>query len=301
MLDVTLPAFGARPSRASDLEGRTEPFGPAFLARCAVRALHAELVLYPKPGLVSLRDSGAHDDMDASTFARSLFALRHYFRAIGAAGARREPLAGLRRLGLDAERRMLGATGGINVHRGAIFALGLLCAAAAASRRTRESVGDAAIVGALGSIWGPALAVRQAAGAEPPSHGELVARRFGAPGARGEAAGGFPSVFGVALPALRTALARGAAAREAQVHALFALLANVTDTNVLYRAGADGAAFLRSEAQIFLDRGGVFADGWHARAERLHRDCVARRISPGGCADLLAAALFVDSLQRTAR
>jgi triphosphoribosyl-dephospho-CoA synthase len=59
----------------------------AIIGRAAVRALYTELALSPKPGLVSPLDSGAHDDMDMTTFMRSLFALRGYFCAIAAAGA----------------------------------------------------------------------------------------------------------------------------------------------------------------------------------------------------------------------
>ena len=58
------------------------------IARLATRALWDELALAPKPGLVSLSDNGAHDDMDAGTFVRSLFALRRHFGALDAAGAR---------------------------------------------------------------------------------------------------------------------------------------------------------------------------------------------------------------------
>src|SRR5438477_2929234 len=82
------------------------------IARLAVRSLHAELVLYPKPGLVSLRDNGAHRDMNATTFMRSVFALRHYFAQIALAGMRKARMAELRRLGVAAETRMLHATGG---------------------------------------------------------------------------------------------------------------------------------------------------------------------------------------------
>src|SRR5690349_17357539 len=52
----------------------------AWIARCAIASLHAELALFPKPGLVSLEDRGAHDDMDAALFMRSVFALRNAFR-----------------------------------------------------------------------------------------------------------------------------------------------------------------------------------------------------------------------------
>jgi triphosphoribosyl-dephospho-CoA synthase len=50
--------------------------------------------------LVSLRDNGAHRDMNAATFMRSLFALRHYFAEIAIAGMRAARMAELRRLGV---------------------------------------------------------------------------------------------------------------------------------------------------------------------------------------------------------
>ena len=96
----------------------------------AVRSLYQELALYPKPGLVSFRDNGAHLDMDAATFVRSLFSLRGYFVAISAAGMRDAGFAELQQLGLAAESHMLRATRGINTHRGAIFTHGILAAAA---------------------------------------------------------------------------------------------------------------------------------------------------------------------------
>src|SRR3569832_2200957 len=82
------------------------------IGRLAVRSLHAELILYPKPGLVSLIDSGSHDDMDALTFMRSLFALRSYFVRMAQAGIDGAPFTSLRRYGVEAEQRMLAATGG---------------------------------------------------------------------------------------------------------------------------------------------------------------------------------------------
>ncbi len=106
-----------------------------------MRSLYQELALYPKPGLVSFRDNGAHRDMNAATFVRSLFSLRGYFVAIAAAGMRDAGFAELQQLGLAAESRMLRATRGINTHRGAIFTHGMLAAAAgcAAARNIAPS------------------------------------------------------------------------------------------------------------------------------------------------------------------
>jgi len=114
---------------------QVERLTPAAIGRAATLALHDELALTPKPGLVTLVDNGSHDDMDAHTFMRSLFALRRYFVQIAEAGHEGAAFPELERCGIAAEARMLAATKGINTHRGAIFMLGLLCAAAGAITR----------------------------------------------------------------------------------------------------------------------------------------------------------------------
>ena len=127
-----------RPAHAADvadvadhihLRQQSYPLLSSLVALEAIRSLYAELALYPKPGLVSLVDNGSHDDMDATTFMRSIASLRSYFRQITQAGAGDADFPALAALGIAAERHMLTATGGVNTHRGAIFCLGLLCAA----------------------------------------------------------------------------------------------------------------------------------------------------------------------------
>ncbi|WP_426191655.1 triphosphoribosyl-dephospho-CoA synthase MdcB [Massilia sp. DWR3-1-1] len=271
-------------------------------ARLALACLHAELLLYPKPGLVSPVDNGSHTDMNAATFMRSLLSLRHYFAAICRAGAADAPFAELRQLGVLAERRMLLATGGINTHRGAIFCLGLLCAAHGRLRAQGQAVDAAALRATLLRCWGGALAAHAsvissaATTTGPASHGALVAHRHAAAGAREEAALGLPSVFEVGLPALHGALRAGRPMQAARTDALFALMAHISDTNVLYRGGAGGAALVRRTARAFIDAGGTAHPDWLASAVAAHRSFVRRRLSPGGAADLLAATCFVHAV-----
>jgi triphosphoribosyl-dephospho-CoA synthase len=267
------------------------------IALLAVRSLYRELALYPKPGLVSFRDNGAHFDMNAATFVRGLFSLRGYFVAIAAAGMRGAGFSELQQLGLAAESHMLRATRGINTHRGAIFTHGMLAAAAGCASVRNMMLSDDNLRATVIDNWSRDLRAIAVACAASPSHGQLMAARHGVTGARGEALLGFPSVFEIALPALRSALARGADTQHAQLHTFFVLLAKTTDTNVLYRGGAEGLQFIQMQAQDFLERGSVFEPGWHESAETLHHQCSARNLSPGGCADLLAAAWFVHQLQ----
>ncbi len=265
------------------------------LARLALRSLHQELVLYPKPGLVSLVDNGSHEDMDAGIFLRSLFSLRHYFFQIAAAGLKGEPFHQLQTLAIAAEARMLRATGGVNTHRGAIFALGMLCAAMAYCRGRKMPLQAEVIRATLLIQWGDALArhsgVHGSAG--QCSHGQRVALAHAVGGAREEGALGFPAVFEVALPQLQCALAQGRGPDEARIDALFALMAHISDTNVYHRGGAQGAQRVRQQSAAFLAAGGTAAAGWRAQALACHHDFVTHRLSPGGAADLLAAACLV--------
>jgi triphosphoribosyl-dephospho-CoA synthase len=271
--------------------------GAHRIARLAVRSLYHELALYPKPGLVSFQDNGAHLDMNAATFVCSLFSLRGYFVAIAAAGMHDAAFAELQQLGLAAESRMLLATRGINTHRGAIFTHGILAAAAGCAAARNIALTDENLRAIVTDNWSRDLRAIAIASAATPSHGQLMAARHGVTGARGEALQGFPAVFEIALPALRSALARGAEMQLALLHTFFVLLAETKDTNVLYRGGADGLKFIQTQAKDFLERGSVFESGWQKCAESLHRQCSAKNLSPGGCADLLAAAWFVHQLQ----
>lgn len=265
------------------------------LAAAAVAALHDELKAYPKPGLVSPVDSGAHADMDFELMRRSADSLLEPLTHLAAAGrAGRSFEEALMPLGIDAERRMLAATGGVNTHRGAIFSMGLIVAATARATALSAEVAPGAIRSALKREWGDALEVHAARGSAAASHGGLVRRNTGRDGARSEAALAFPNVFEVGLPALGRALAAGLDPNAAHVQTLFELMASVDDTTVLYRGGLDAGAFVRGSAETFLGGGGCFRPDWHDRAERLHRAFTERNVSAGGCADLLACTLFVS-------
>ena len=266
------------------------PLSPREIGRLAVRALHEELCLTPKPGLVSPDDSGSHTDMDAEKMWRGVFALRSAFTELARAGARGEKFRELRARGRHAEARLLAATDGVNTHRGALFHLGLLAAAAGTGARPDE----------LGSWVRDRCAFAWSDDPAPLSaettHGDRMRMAYGAGGARAEAASGYPSVFRLALPALAEASERGAERPEILTQTLFTLMATVEDTNLLYRGGPAGLTFARSTAQAWLDAGGIFAPDWRKRAGDVHHAFRARRLSPGGSADLLAAAIFVESL-----
>ncbi|WP_267421048.1 triphosphoribosyl-dephospho-CoA synthase MdcB [Methylobacterium sp. GC_Met_2] len=272
--------------------GRHDGSWAGHVAARAHAALIDELETFPKPGLVSPVDSGSHDDMDADTLTRSAAALRPFFAELVGAGAKGAAMVELRAIGIRAEAAMMRATGGINAHRGAIFSLGLICAAAGVIGRT--PVSPETYAETVAARWGAAIACMPAS---PVSHGGRVIRRYGVGGASAEAAAGFPTIRAIGLPALQSGRARAPGDPEAaRVDCFFALLAVVDDTNLLHRGGVDGLAAARADASAFTEAGGVGTPGWRDRAIAVHRAFVAARLSPGGCADLLAATLLLDSL-----
>ncbi|SFP75782.1 triphosphoribosyl-dephospho-CoA synthase [Bradyrhizobium sp. Ghvi] len=270
--------------------------GPAFdaveLGDLASLSLKLEVETYPKPGLVSHVDNGAHRDMDAALLYRSATTLMPFFTELAAAGSEGAGMNRLRAIGVAAERAMLAATDGVNTHRGAIFGLGLLCAAAG----YRNVVGISKSLGGLvRERWGDDIL---SGPVSLRSHGAVAGRRYGAGGARAEAADGFPSVYDIALPALRAARELAPQDEEAvRVETCMKLIAEVTDTNLLHRGGANGLRFARESAASFLATGGVGSPDWRWRAADIHQAFVTRNLSPGGSADLLAMALFVDRLE----
>ncbi len=118
------------------------------LADLAVDALIDEAELSPKPALVDRRGNGAHADLHLGLMQASALSLWPCFKEMADAAQRHGRIdARLRgvlgQLGRDGEAAMLRTTEGVNTHRGAIWALGLLVAAAALEPR-RTQAGEVA-------------------------------------------------------------------------------------------------------------------------------------------------------------
>lgn len=259
------------------------------VAAAAVGALQAEALLTPKPGLVDRLGSGGHADMDLAMLLRSAQALHGTFVDLALVSSEGLPPQELRDrvgvLGRIGEATMLEATGGVNTHRGALWTVGLLVVAAATERS------EAGVVGAAARL----AAIPDSAGAPPPSsHGQRVVRRYDVGGAVGEAVAGFPHLTQVALPAMRGARAAGESEDRARLRALLALIATLDDTCVLHRGGARGLRWMQRAA-----RSTTRARDFDGALRRFAARADAARLSPGGSADLLAAAVFLDDLARS--
>ena len=265
------------------------------LADLAVDALIDEADLSPKPALVDRRGNGAHSDLHLGLMHASALSLWPAFKEMAEAaiqfGAVGLPLReALGRIGREGEQAMLTTTNGVNTHRGAIWALGLLVAAAAL-----ENTDTNASAVTLGAARLALLDDRYAP--RPLSHGAQVAQRYGARGAREEAQLGFPAVLQRALPQLKRSRALGHGEQNARLDALLAIMTRLADTCVLYRAGETGLQTMQLGAQAVLDAGGSASLGGRRRLHELDQQLIALNASPGGAADLLAACLFIDRIE----
>ena len=265
------------------------------IADLAVTALHSEADLTPKPGLVDCRGAGAHADMDLAMLHDSAESLRGAFTECAVAAMNSASWLDLRvrlgAIGRSGEETMLEATGGVNTHRGALWAVGLLSAGAA----LRGDVAGAIDVAArLARIPDPAL---EGDPAVPMSHGARARRRYGTSGAAGEAQAGFPHVRRHALPALRAARRAGLDEPSARLDALLSLVAHLDDTCVLHRGGPAASSAVQAGAMAVLAAGGCRTPLGRQHFEALDRMCLDRRLSPGGSGDLLSATLFLDTLE----
>ena len=126
------------------------------LARQVLQALLDEVTLTPKPGLVDLRSRGAHADLNWALMCHSACALQPVFQAMADAGAEGMADDALRQrigaIGREGEAVMMAATGGVNTHRGAIWALGLLVTAAAQLQERGDSLVPTAVAARAGAL-----------------------------------------------------------------------------------------------------------------------------------------------------
>ena len=268
----------------------------AALVTCA---LLDEVCTTPKPGLVDRANNGSHRDMDIFTFTASAAALAPYWGRcvrIGQETAKRAPsdtFTALKQAGQEAERTMFAATGGVNTHKGAIFTLGTICGAVGrlwtADNPCRNPERILMECAAMASA-----AVKAGFASIDAEHARTAGQRLyleqGITGVRGEAVQGFPGVSETALPALRRALAAGRSCNDAGAAALLHLIALGADTNMISRGGLAQAQSAAERCRALLMRNPLPE---RKQIAEIDEEFIQKNLSPGGCADLLAAAFFL--------
>lgn len=270
------------------------------IAEWAHDALLAELNLTPKPGLVDLRNSGAHRDMNYDTFITSIAAITPYFHEFCRIGMSSSAVPAalflplIRPVGIACEKAMFAATGNVNTHKGAIFSMGLFCAAAARLGASGAIPDRKRLCREIAAICASVVANDLERNRSAKTVGERVFREFGLTGIRGEAASGYATVRRHALPAYDLLTAKGYPEQIIRLQVLLSLMANNADTNVIGRSGMKGSSNMRRKAVALLEDGGALGPGGIQRMTAFDDELISLNISPGGSADLLAVCLFLS-------
>lgn len=252
---------------------------PYLVADLAERALRLELDTTPKPGLVDRRDNGAHKDMDYALMSKSISALRPYLTRLAVESAKDIDPAKIKEIGIEAEKAMLKATGGVNTHKGALFCIGLSVAAASCL---------ACSTGAVEAYSFKELVSRAASEipAARGTHGAEAKRSFKAVGALENARAAYPELFADWLPYYRSLEGDPFRCHKTLLH----IMTTLDDTNILHRRGAEGLAHAEAEAARLLE------DFSESGLSSLNKDFIRENISPGGSADMLSLTIFIESI-----
>lgn len=266
----------------------------------AVQSLLDEVATTPKPGLVDRRNSGSHSDMDIFTFQASARALAPYFCECVKIGQNTKHLSAeetfyaLRAAGLEAEQDMYRATGGVNTHKGAVFTIGILCGAVGRVWSDNGSWNEQDLFAEVEAMTKEPME-NDLQRLPPSTAGMRLYAKMGIRGIRGEVAEGLPSVRDFGLPVYRKCLEKGLDRNAAGAVTLLNLVVSVVDTNMIKRGGVEGAmeairktAQLLQKKEIPEERDMEALDDWF----------IEKNLSPGGCADLLAAVYLIHALTK---
>ncbi|MGP6147008.1 triphosphoribosyl-dephospho-CoA synthase CitG [Jeotgalibaca sp. A122] len=279
------------------------------LSTLAEQALLTEAVLTPKPGLVDAHDAGSHKDMDIHTFIQSATAFKEPFSELVKLGltyngALSELLPHIRKIGIEAEKRMFNETKGINTHKGVVFSLGILLTSYGLYLQRNPHVnnftaGDTVAVIEIVKEITDGLVSRELSNLHKKAfltHGEKLYQKYGITGVRGEVEQGFPSVMVEVLPYLRKTV--GMDLNKRLLDSLFLLMATTEDSNIIHRSNIETLQDVKRRSKAFIQAGGMSQREAIEQVKEMNQDFMALNISPGGSADLLSVAILISKVEK---
>ena len=255
---------------------------PYIIAHLATRALQAELDTTPKPGLVDKRDNGAHRDMDHALMLRSIRALHPYFIRLAQLGCSspQPPHDDIVRIGIEAERAMFEATGGVNTYKGALFSMGLAVIAAGGAALCHNTNAMSSSIAALASRFPITKG----------THGSEAKTKACLKGALDNARDGYRMLFEAWLPFYETCVE--SADPYALHKTLLRIMCDLDDTNIVYRTSLATMLQVKEESKLLLQSFSIMG------LETMNSKFIRCNISPGGSADMLSLVVFLYSVIR---
>ena len=174
----------------------------------------------------------------------------------------------------------------MNTHKGAVFSIGITCAALGRLDRARWA--DPARVLAEVSAMTKGLAAQDFMGVTAENAatvGQKLYVQYGITGVRGQVEAGLPVVLHHGLPVLENGLKLGYDINRAGCAALLEILVHSTDTNMIARSSRERQLAWVARVKELLAQT-PYPD--EAALVALDDRFIAENLSPGGSADLLA-------------
>ena len=278
---------------------------PYIIGHLASMALQAELDTTPKPGLVDRNDNGAHRDMDHALMQRSIQALHPYFVRLAKLGFNdKQPCHDeIVHIGIEAEREMFKATGGVNTHKGALFSIGLAAVALAGEAFCRITQAEGCGTMAYNDVNSKQIqslsnSIASLARLFPDTngtHGSKAKANNILKGALDNAREGYTQLFKAWLPFYIDRIAEGD--NYALHKTLLRIMCDLDDTNIVYRTSMETMQEVKTEARKMLDTYRNIVN-FEAALQAMNTDYIHRNISPGGSADMLSLVVFLSCVVR---
>lgn len=278
---------------------------PYIIGHLASMALQAELDTTPKPGLVDRNDNGAHRDMDHALMQRSIQALHPYFVRLAQLGfTDKQPCHDeIVNIGIEAEREMFKATGGVNTHKGALFSIGLAAVALGGEAFCRITQAEGCGTMAYNDVNSKQIqslsnSIASLARLFPDTngtHGSKAKANNILKGALDNAREGYTQLFKAWLPFYIDRIAEGD--NYALHKTLLRIMCDLDDTNIVYRTSMETMQEVKTEARQMLDTSRNIIN-FEAALQAMNTDYIHRNISPGGSADMLSLVVFLSCVVR---
>ena len=260
-----------------------------------------EILLTPKPGLVD--DYGDKGDEEKNLFLKSARTISPFLTDLFFKGYNweHEPellYEEILPIGLEAEKAMYESTEGYDTHKGMIFTMGIISAAAGYDLVSRGENHITSILNISESIMKEPIRryYEDIKGNKPTTQGERFYAMYGVKGIRGEAAEGFPIIRKVSYPAMieyRRKYPDPEQNGSILINVLLHIMTALEDTCVISASDPGGLRWLQNRARYVLALGGAFTREGMDELWDWKEDCNRINISPSGSGDILASTLFL--------
>ncbi len=239
--------------------------------------------------------------MDVFTFIDSTASLIKPFILCAEAGFKDVSYKGLfqniREIGILGEKEMFISTKGVNTHKGALFILGILCAAIARCLYENKSFNDISNIIKLMTkgICENELESLDINNKKTLTHGERIYLKNNVKGIREEAEKGFPIIFNHSLKAFNDFSYNSM--NDRLVYTLIVIMQYCVDTNIIFRNGIDCLSIIQNKAKNIISCYDFSKQSYKNAVDDLNIYLLENKISPGGSADILSATVFINEIK----